>query len=260
MSNAYPSKYHRVIFAVEKTHFWFRGRREMLQIVLSHFVPHSTGKTFLEVGFGTGELLPVISSLGFHTSGVDMNKEARICALERKIHASLYIKPFLQFTKKPFDAIGLFDVLEHQKNAIVFLRHVHECLSQNGLVFITVPAGQWLWSDMDRLSGHVRRYTKKEMERVLTASGFELVWWNYWNVFLLPLYAVWKAFGFISGKSDLTYFISDIHPVLNTLFFYSITIENKLMLYIPFLFGSSLVVVARKKRLNHDSTNQTILG
>lgn len=247
MSKSYPSKYHHIISSVEEVHFWFRARREMLRRVLQHFYAQPSGKKFLEVGFGTGELLSVIESLGFTTSGVDINEAARTHAKQQS-HATLYITSFLRFGHKTYDAIGLFDVLEHQKDDMHFLRHAHTLLKFNGLIFLTVPACPWLWSDIDRLSGHVRRYTKNELSEKLKTSGFRLLWLNYWNVFLLPFYAVWKFFSIFIGDSNPTQFVSRIHPVLNIIFFCIITIENKLTLYVPFLFGTSLVVVARKER------------
>lgn len=248
MSRSYPSKYHRIISNVEEKHFWFRARRDMLRRVIQYFYNHPVGKKFLEVGFGTGELLSVIESLGFTTSGVDINEEARTHAKQRS-HATLYIQPFLQFGSTSYDAIGLFDVLEHQKDDMHFLRHAHELLKFNGLIFLTVPAGPWLWSDIDRLSGHARRYSKHELLTKLKKSGFHPLWCNYWNAALLPFYAVWKFFSIFIGDSNPAQFVSAINPVLNNIFFYIITIENKATLHIPFLFGTSLVVVARKERL-----------
>lgn len=247
MSKSYPSKYHRIISNVEETHFWFRARRDMLRRVMQHFYVQPVGKKFLEVGFGTGELLSVIESLGFTTSGVDINEAARSYAKQRS-HAHLYITPFLQFVHRTYDAIGLFDVLEHQKDDMHFLRHAHELLKFNGLIFLTVPAGPWLWSDMDRLSGHARRYTKHELLKKLNMSGFHPLWCNYWNALLFPFYVGWKLLSTLVGKITPAQFVSTINPILNNMFFYIITIENKVTLHMPFLFGTSLVVVARKER------------
>lgn len=248
MSKSYPSKYHTVIANVEETHFWFRARRDMILRVLRHFYPQVKRKTFLEVGFGTGELLSSIEKLGFRMSGVDINEKSRAYAKERS-HATLYIQSFVKFVHAPFSAIGMFDVLEHQQDDMQFLHHAHALMKGNGLLFLTVPASPRLWSEMDRLSGHVRRYTKKEILQKLTNAGFQPLWSNYWNVFLFPFYAVWKAFGSIIGRSDPSYFVSIVHPVLNMILFYSITIENILTLRVPFLFGTSLVVVVRKKAI-----------
>lgn len=247
MSKSYPSKYHRVISHVETTHFWFRARRDMLKCVIRHFYPQPVGKKFLEVGFGTGELLSVIESLGFITSGVDINEAARTHANQRS-HATLYVASFLRFGHKTYDAIGLFDVLEHQKDDMQFLRHAHELLKFNGLIFLTVPAGPWLWSDIDRLSGHARRYAKNELLKKLQKSGFHPLWCNYWNAALLPFYVGWKVLSIFTGKSNPAQFVSTIHPVLNTIFFHILTIENKITLHMPFLFGTSLFVVARKEQ------------
>lgn len=247
MSRSYPSKLHATISVVERDHFWFRGRRDIVQRVLQHFSGVVHKKTFLEVGFGTGELLSVVERIGFTVFGVDINKKAQIYAQKRS-RATLYIKPFLRFTHHSYDAIGMFDVLEHQDNDVSFLSHAYTLLKNNGLLFLTVPAGPRLWSDIDQLSGHKRRYTKQAILIALEKSGFTPLWCNYWNMFLTPFYAVWKIVNAKVHSATPEDFVAPINPILNTLFFYSITIENKLTLYIPFLFGTSLIVVARKKR------------
>ena len=56
-------------------------------------------------------------------------------------------------------AIGLFDVVEHIENDMVFCQDMRELLAPNGLAFITVPAYRWLWSEEDVIAGHFRRHT-----------------------------------------------------------------------------------------------------
>ncbi len=255
MAKSYLSKYHGIISDVEKNHFWFRARKDVLSRVIRRFIPTPSKKTFLEVGFGTGELLSLFEKMEFTMSGVDINEVARTHAKHRS-HATLYVKPFLQFTNTPYDALGMFDVLEHQQKDVQFLLHAHALLKKNGLLFVTVPAGPWLWSDMDKQIGHARRYTKQTLLTTVSKAGFEPLWCNYWNVFLSPFYAVWKIFNAKMESATPEEFVAHINPILNTLFFYTITIENQLTLRVPFLFGTSLIVVARKKRMKmHDSAS-----
>ncbi len=72
-----------------------------------------------------------------------------------------------------FDNIGLFDVLKHVQNDKEFLCGISDRLSDDGRVFITVPAYQFLWSKEDVDAGHYRRYSFSQLERVVTSSGFE---------------------------------------------------------------------------------------
>jgi hypothetical protein len=78
-------------------------------------------------------------------------------------------------------------------------------------------------------------------------SGFQPLWCNHWNVLLFPFYVIWKFFGMWTGTSSLTQFTSPVHPLLNSVLYCIITMENALTLHIPFLFGTSLVVVARRQ-------------
>jgi hypothetical protein len=57
-------------------------------------------------------------------------------------------------------------------------------LQPNGLLFATVPAHQWLWSDEDELAGHFRRYTLGSLRAVAEAAGLKVAYLSY---FFRPL-------------------------------------------------------------------------
>jgi 2-polyprenyl-3-methyl-5-hydroxy-6-metoxy-1,4-benzoquinol methylase len=50
-------------------------------------------------------------------------------------------------------------VLEHIDDEQAFLREIRRCLAPGGRIYLSVPAGRWLWSDDDVQAGHFRRYT-----------------------------------------------------------------------------------------------------
>ena len=54
----------------------------------------------------------------------------------------------------------------------VFLREVRRCLAPDGRIYLTVPAGRWLWSDDDVQAGHFRRYTRATLLGALARAGF----------------------------------------------------------------------------------------
>lgn len=243
MSISYPSKLHRVIANAETYHFWFRARRKLIVSLIHRYIPQASHTRFCEVGYGTGELLSEIEQLGFQTTGVDINAEALAYA-RGKIRGTLIRTSLSTFDpSKKFDAIGLFDVLEHQKDDLAFLKHCARILKKNGLLFLTVPAGKWLWSDVDLLSAHVRRYTLQEVETRLHRAGFEVSYENYWNVFLLP---------FIYGRtfmssSTLTPYLATPPRYINLILYGILRLEHMLFRWIRLPIGASIVVAARKK-------------
>lgn len=83
--------------------------------------------------------------------------------------------------------IGVFDVLEHIEDDLSALQSIHTMLAQDGRLFITVPAHNWLFSSRDSALGHFRRYSMQSLNRSLESSGFELVEAKFLFSFLVPI-------------------------------------------------------------------------
>jgi SAM-dependent methyltransferase len=97
------------------------------------------------------------------------------------------------FKNGSLPAIGVFDVLEHIEHDLGFLEHLNELLMPGGVLYLTVPAFQLLWSQEDIDAGHFRRYSLKQMEQRLVQAGFELAFSTYifqWLVVPVGLFRV----------------------------------------------------------------------
>ena len=44
-----------------------------------------------------------------------------------------------------------------------------------GILVVTVPQHRWLWSSLDSIAKHARRYTKREMIGKMKRAGFEVL-------------------------------------------------------------------------------------
>ncbi len=85
--------------------------------------------------------------------------------------------------------MGLFDVVEHIEDDEQFLRYISLYLKKEGLVYITVPAFQALWSDEDVEAGHFQRYTLKNLELICEKAGLELVYSTYiFSILPVPVF------------------------------------------------------------------------
>jgi SAM-dependent methyltransferase len=73
-----------------------------------------------------------------------------------------------------FDSVICFNVLEHVEDDAAALRAFAERLVPGGRVFLLVPAHPRLYGGFDRAAGHLRRYSKRPLERLLTTAGFEV--------------------------------------------------------------------------------------
>ena len=101
--------------------------------------------------------------------GADGVRHARARGVGTVVHATL---KEAGFRDRSLPAIGFFDVLEHIEDEQGFLGEVRRCLAAKGRIYLSVPAGRWLWSDADVQAGHFRRYTFAGLRHALQRAGF----------------------------------------------------------------------------------------
>ncbi len=70
--------------------------------------------------------------------------------------------------------IASFNVLEHIEDDLAALRSLHDKLIPGGRLFLYVPAFPILFSSMDRLVGHFRRYRRPQLIASLARAGFNV--------------------------------------------------------------------------------------
>jgi hypothetical protein len=86
-----------------------------------------------------------------------------------------------------FDLILLCDVIEHVADDVGLLCELRDAhLAPDGLVLVTAPAFQGLFSEHDRFLRHRRRYSLTDLRRALAAAGLTVVEDGYLFASLLP--------------------------------------------------------------------------
>jgi len=152
--------------------------------VLADFRPYF-GKRILEVGLGHGgyrRFLPPDSDyLGLD---IDADCVARAAARnpdDRFLVADVTDPRLAQrITGVVPDTVLCFNVLEHIEADVDAVANLSRLLAPGGHILIFVPAFQALYSDLDRLAGHVRRYTKADIQR-FAVTGIEMREYRYFN-------------------------------------------------------------------------------
>ncbi|MBF2063402.1 MAG: class I SAM-dependent methyltransferase [Calothrix sp. C42_A2020_038] len=235
--------------AVEDKHWWFIGRRRILENVIRQLKLPENAK-ILEAGCGTGGNLPMLSRFG-EVSAMEIEETARIFANERQITTvkagSLPDK--IPFEYEEYDLIVAFDVLEHLDDDLTALKALRSHLKPSGWLVLTVPAFQFLWSHHDDINHHRRRYRLKDLEHIVRKANFTVHYSSYFNFFLFPLVTVVRFFSKILRiekksqiSSDLTLPSEPVNKFLSTLFAQEQHLINKFRL--P--FGVSALLVGQK--------------
>jgi SAM-dependent methyltransferase len=77
-------------------------------------------------------------------------------------------------------------VIEHLDDDLGALREYHRVLRPGGVLFVSVPAYQWLWGTHDELAAHRRRYSARQLVRVVEDAGFTVDRRTHLFSFLVP--------------------------------------------------------------------------
>ena len=168
-------------------HFWMVRRFEVLK-KLCH-ARLNTRPRCCEIGCGNGVLQSQIEAeYGMAVDGFDLH----LGALEQNISSKgqLYYYDVLEENpefRHRYDAIFLFDVIEHIKEEVEFLRACQFHLHPAGTIVIHVPARRELFSQYDVAAGHVRRYAPKQLEHLAGLVNMRVAALTYWGLPLYPL-------------------------------------------------------------------------
>lgn len=229
----------------EKQHWWFYARRAMAYTLLRG-ITLAPSPIILDAGCGAGGNLHMLNTFG-DVFAMEPDEQLLAHARRRKIgHVEYGALPGeIPFPELTFDLVTLFDVLEHIEDDAAALQALAERMSPKAVLCINVPAHQWLFSQQDRTHHHHRRYSKKQLSKLLVDNGFTLHWMTYWNCLLFPVAAMLRLYERGSAKP---YAIGTQmpSPYLNNILKKIVSAERHLAPHMPLPFGLSIMVLARK--------------
>lgn len=187
----------------EIKHWWWRARRDILRATISKLSLPSGDATILDAGCGTGGNLSMLGEFG-EIAAFEFDDTARDIA-SRRLGADI---PFgalpdqLPFEGRLFELITLFDVLEHIEADTESLIALKARLKPGGLILVTVPAFQSLWSHHDETHHHYRRYTKRSLADTADKAELEVINSYYFNSLLFPLAVGTRALKSALGREE----------------------------------------------------------
>ena len=178
--------YERQTHQAEDRHWWYRGRRTVLDGVIDSLALPERPR-ILDAGCGSGRNMVELARRGTVT-GVELAEASVALARERDVGEVIAGSVLeLPFADASFDLIVSLDVSEHLQDDFSALREFRRTIAPGGALLVTVPAYQWLWSGHDEINYHHRRYTRRSLQRVGERTGWKQARTTYFNSLLLPV-------------------------------------------------------------------------
>jgi len=203
---ALDERYFDVMVEQARDHWWYQARRALVAGLLAGEL--APGARVVDVGCGTGDNLGALDDVAGRTvAGVELSEYAvrhAPPAAAGGVRAGVARAEHLPFPTGCADLITSMDVIEHLDDDAA-LAEYRRVVRPGGLVLLTVPAYQWLWSDHDVWAAHRRRYSRRTLVAAVERAGLRPRRVTYFNSFLVPPAAVLRrtpARRLVKGEQD----------------------------------------------------------
>jgi SAM-dependent methyltransferase len=146
--------------------------------IVDHFAPYAHD-TAIEYGAGTGNLSARLRPLVAQLDLVEPSPRLLPTLRERfrgdtavTVHAADLETHIASSPAGAYDCAVLVNVLEHITDDSATLRELFRILKPGGALLLFVPAFPFLFSRLDSVYGHFRRYRRTDLVRLVTGAGF----------------------------------------------------------------------------------------
>lgn len=233
--------------------FWVSSRNRLFKHLINNLIPAKGKLKLLEIGCGTGDFIKQITpNANMEITGSEIYLRGLVSAKNKCPQVD-----FIQYDvaqgrlESSFDVIAAFDVLEHMEDDNMAIHNIANMLPKGGVAIISVPQYMFMWSRLDEIVKHKRRYSKKELINKLIKNNFDINICTSFVFFLFPLMLISRVLERFYKKSESTdeafkrrvVFSSALNRMMDSL----MRLDERLIkkgFSLP--FGGTLVIVARK--------------
>ena len=195
-------------------------------------------ENILDFGAGYGLITEKFKKKGYKISAVEINKTA----LEKLNDKNIDSYNLIEKVPKSINCIISLNVLEHIEDDDKYIKKFYNHLPQNGKLILYLPSSNLIWTELDDMVNHKRRYSKSGIVELLNSNSFEIekiffVDFIGWIVlFFLKMFRLKLDF----DKRKIKFYDKFI---FRTFKFTDYFFKN--------IIGKNLFIVASKKKINH---------
>lgn len=225
-------------------HWWWRARTELITATLDRIRPAQGWKSILDIGCGDALYFDHLTQLG-DVEGIEPS--AALVRPNNPYRDRIHVCPFDENFQpgKQYSLVLMLDVLEHLEDPAAAFRRVCELLGPEGKLIATVPAFMSLWTNHDVSNHHFTRFTKARLTDLAHRSGLEVEEAHYFCYWTCP---VKLGQALLERTLHLNPSPAKVPPsYLNEMLYALSRLEHKTLSRLPMPFGSSLMLIARRK-------------
>lgn len=228
-------------------HFWLQWRFRIFTQLMNSFLKEDS--KVLEIGCGNGIVMKQFeNTYPQNIDGCDLNQFA-IDHIIEDLKGTVYtydIHDRNEELLEKFDVILLFDVIEHIDDEKYFIESALAHLKKGGKLIINVPANQLLYSRYDKVVGHLKRYSRQDINVIINQIENATVSHKYWGFSLIPLLLIRKLYLIFQKEEDvISKGFKPPHPLVNKIARGIMKLETAVSIKLP--IGASLMSVVEKK-------------
>jgi len=114
-------------------------------------------------------------------------------------------------------------------------------VNDKGFLILTVPANKFLWNRHDEINHHYRRYSKKELMKIIPPD-LSIKKVSYFNTLLFPM-AILDKLVFSKNKRSYSF---NPNPAVNGILYRIFSAEKSMVRFFNLPFGVSILLIAEK--------------
>jgi 2-polyprenyl-3-methyl-5-hydroxy-6-metoxy-1,4-benzoquinol methylase len=236
---------YQQIESIERHNWWYRGKRDLFDRILTRVSKHHKIEKALDIGCGVGSNLEILHRHAGEVKGIDFS-ELAVEFCKQKGFKNVVKGDVCNLPKKEkFDVVLCSELLEHVDDAKA-IEQINSVLKPGGIFIFSVPAHKYLWNDNDIISHHLRRYKKEHLQELLQ-NNFTQVRLNYWNSSLfLPTLMYYQLQRLQKNRKPVNN-LTLIPKMMDSALYGLLKLENKLFHKVSLPQGISIVGIAKKK-------------